>query len=57
MGHKTASALMHYNRKRMNYEVPSLMAVSEKGGNHTRADVTFEWASSSVLPSTTGHLE
>jgi len=47
-GHKTASALMHYNRKRMNCEVPTLMAVTADGANYTREDASLEWASSSV---------
>ena len=47
-GHKTASALMHYNRKRMNCEVPTLMAVTADGANYIREDASLEWASSSV---------
>jgi hypothetical protein len=47
-GHKTASTLMHCNRKRMNCEVPTLMAVTADGANYTREDASLEWASSSV---------
>jgi hypothetical protein len=51
-GHKTTSALMHYNRKRVNCEVPTLMAVTVEGANYTREDASIEWASSSVDVST-----
>ena len=52
-GHKTTSALMHYNRKRMSCKVPTLMAVTDKGANYTKEDATIEWASSAVNVSLT----
>ena len=52
-GHKTTSALMHYNRKRMSCKVPTLMAVTDKGANYTKEDATIEWASSAVNVSPT----